>query len=63
MTYTDNMNISHTRKSPSDFTSGIIQRKAITKKVIKPGSWGFDLASSKVMKINEVSYNFNYWDY
>ena len=57
------MNINQTRKSPSNSTSAIIYRKIIIKKVIKSGSEDFYLASSKVMKINEASHNYNYWDY
>ncbi|PSS23891.1 Reverse transcriptase/Ribonuclease [Actinidia chinensis var. chinensis] len=63
MTQTDSMNISHTRESLTDLSSAIIFSKCIIKKVIKPGSWGFDLANSKVMKIDEASQNYNYWDY
>ncbi|XP_057486650.1 uncharacterized protein LOC130783343 [Actinidia eriantha] len=63
MTQTNSMNISHTRESPIDLSSAIIYSKCIIKKVIKPGSWGFDLANSKVMTINEASHNYNYWDY
>ena len=59
MTYTDSMNISHTRESPSDSSSAIVYRKVIVKKIIKPDFWGFDLATSKIMKINDVSHNYN----
>ena len=62
MTYTDSMNISHTREFLLDSTSSISYSKVIVKKVIKPGSSGFEIVSSKVIKINEVSHNFNYLD-
>ncbi|XP_057486682.1 uncharacterized protein LOC130772810 isoform X2 [Actinidia eriantha] len=63
MTQTDSMNISHTRESPTNLSSAIIYSKCIIKKVIKPGSWDFDLANSKVIRINGASHNYNYWDY
>ena len=60
MTSSDSMNIGHTREDSKDSSSSIIHSKCIIKKVIKPGSWGFDLTTSKVMKINETSHNYNY---
>ena len=60
MIFIDSMNISHTRESSSDPTSAIIFSKAIIKKVIKLGSWEFDLVTAKPMKISNDFYNYNY---
>ena len=63
MTYTDRMNISHTRENLANPSSVIVYSEAIIKKIIKPGAWGFNLAFSKTMKINDLSHNYNYWVY
>ena len=59
----DSMNISQTRESPNDPNNTIIYSKCIIKKVIKPGSWRFDLTNAKAIKINDIVHQYNYWDY
>ncbi|GFY93282.1 hypothetical protein Acr_08g0016780 [Actinidia rufa] len=59
----DCMTITHTRKNPKDNTSAIVYSKVIIRKLVKPGSWGFDLTTGKLIKLGENSYNYNYWDY
>ncbi|GFS39820.1 hypothetical protein Acr_00g0065090 [Actinidia rufa] len=43
----DCMTITHTRENPKDNTSAIVYSKVIIKKLVKPGSWGFDLTTGK----------------
>ena len=63
MSHTDSMDINLTKESPIDATSTIFYSKCIIKKIIKSGTWGFDLTNSKTMNINYISHRFNYWDY
>ena len=38
-------------------SSAIICSKAIIKKVVKSGFWGFDFSNAKTMKIDDTSHN------
>lgn len=57
------MTITLTRDSSKDNSSAIIYSKVIIKKLVKPGSWGFDLTTAKVIKMGDNSYKYTYWDY
>ena len=59
----DCMTITHTRENPKDNSNAIVYSKVIIKKLVKPGSWGFDLTTAKLIKIGDNSYNYTYWDY
>ena len=57
------MTIMHTRESSKDNTCAIIYIKVIIKKIVKLGAWGFDLSTSKIVKLGDNFHNYNYWDY
>ena len=59
----DSMTITHTRENSKDNSSAIIYSKVIIKKPVKPGAWGFDLTTAKVIKMGDNTYNYTYWDY
>ena len=63
MNLIDSIDVNRTRENPTNASSIIFYSKCIIKKIIKPGTWGFDLTSSKIINDNNVVHRYNYSDY